>query len=185
MNPGDWGWHTQNELSARVKVVPVIFTSDKTHLTNFASVQYARPLDLTNGNIRKDFRQTPKKCAWILVGLFPHRPKGFQNTDEAWHSAVVTALSTLQNVDISSFGLKYNSADGFQRQCYPLLAAWVGDHPEHIMIAEISHCTCLKCGIPECVRMGHSACRALNNSRHHHVHPEQLEEPSIDVLHTL
>jgi hypothetical protein len=48
----------------------------------------------------------------------------------AWHSAVWTVLSSLRNLDITGPSLKMNFADGFQRQCYPLLAAWVRVYQE-------------------------------------------------------
>jgi len=81
MNTGDWWWDTQDQLPAGATIVPVICASDKTHLTNFSGDQHAWPLYLTIGNIRKDIRRTPKKRAWILVGLIPCPPKGAKNTD--------------------------------------------------------------------------------------------------------
>jgi hypothetical protein len=185
MNTGDWWWDTQDQLPAGATIVPVICASDKTHLTNFSGDQHAWPLYLTIGNIQKDIRRTPKKRAWILVGLIPCPPKGAKNTDEAWHSAVGTVLSPLRNLDITGPGLKWNCADGFQRQCYPLLAAWVGDYPEQVLIAQVSYGSCPMCEIPKGAPMGHSTCRALDNSRDQHVYSELLDEPNIDVLHTL
>ena len=76
MNTGDWWWDTQDQLPAGATIVPVICASDKTHLTNFSGDQHAWPLYLTIGNIRKDICRTPKKRAWILVGLIPCPPKG-------------------------------------------------------------------------------------------------------------
>jgi len=136
--------------------VPVIFASNKTHLTNYSGDQHAWPLYLTISNIAKDIRRTPKKHAWILVGLILCPPKGAKNTDEAWHSVVGTVLSPLQNLDITGPGLKWNCADGFQRQCYSLLAAWVGDYPEQVMVAQVSYGSCLICEIPKGAPMGHS-----------------------------
>jgi len=118
--------------------VPVICASDKTDLSNFSGDQHAWPLYLTSGNIRKDIRRTPKKRAWILVGLIRCPPKGAKNIDEAWHSAVRTVLSQLRHLDITGPSLKWDCADGFQRQRYPLWAAWVGDYPEQVMIAQVS-----------------------------------------------
>jgi hypothetical protein len=41
------------------------------------------------------------------------------------------------------------------------------------------------CEIPKGAPMGHSTCRALDNWRDQHVHSNLLDEPNIDVLHTL
>jgi hypothetical protein len=185
MNTGDWWWDTQDQLPAGATIVPVICASDKTHLTNFSGDQHGWPLYFTIGNIQKDIRWTPKKRAWILVGLIPCPPKSAKNTDEAWHSAVGTVPSPLRNLDITGPGLKWNCADGFQRQCYPLLAAWVGNYPEQVLIAHVSYGLCPMCEIPPGALMGHSTCRALDNSSYQHAYSELLDERNIDVLHTL
>jgi len=114
INTGDWWWDTKNQLPTGATIVPVISASDKTHLNNFSDDQHAWPLYLTIGNIQKDIRRTPKKHAWILVGLIPCPPKGAKNIDEAWHSAVGTVLSQLRHLDIARPGLKWDCADGFQ-----------------------------------------------------------------------
>jgi len=130
MNLGDWWWDTQDQLPAGGTIVPVICVSDKTHLTNVSDDHHVWPLYLTIGNIQKKICCTPKKCTWILVILILCPLNGAENMDEAWHAAVGTVLSQLRHLDIAGPGLKWDCADGFQRQCYPLLAAWVGDYPE-------------------------------------------------------
>jgi len=148
MNTGDWWWDTQDQLPAGPTIVPVICTSIKTHWTNFSSDQHAWPLNLMIGNIRKGICHTPIKHAGILGGLIPCPPNGAKNTDEAWHSTVGTVLSPLRNLNITGPGLKWNCADGFQRQCYTLLPAWVGDYPEQHMLAQVSYGSCPMCEIP-------------------------------------
>jgi len=145
--------------------VPVIWESDKTHLTNFSGDQHAWPLYLTISNIRKDICHTPEQHAWILVGLIPCHPNGANNTDEAWHSTVGTVLSPLRNLDITGPSLKWDYADGFPRQCYPLLAAWVGNHLGQVMVAQGSYGSCPMGEMPNGAPMGHSTCRPLDNPR--------------------
>jgi len=185
MNTGNRWWETPDKLPAGATIVPVICASDKTHLTNFPGDQNAWPLYPAIGNIRNDICCTPKKHRWILVGLIPCPPKGAKNIDEAWHSAVWTVLSHLRHLDITGPGLKWDCADGFQRQCYPLLAALVGDYPEQVMIAQVSYGSCLMCEIPKCPPMGHSAFRPVDNSRDQHVYSDLLEDNYIDTLDTL
>ena len=136
--------------------MPVICASDKTHLTNFSHDQHGWPLYFTIGNIRKDIHHTAKKCTWILIGSIPCPPKGAKNTDEAWHSAVGTVLSPLRNLDITGPRLKWNCAEGLQRQCYPLMAAWMGDYPEQVLIAQVLYGSCPMFAIPNAAPMGHS-----------------------------
>ena len=94
-------------------------------------------------------------------------------------------LSPLRNLDITGPGLKWDCADGFQRQCYALLAAWVGDYPEQVMVAQVSYGSCPMCEIPKGAPMGHSTFRPLDNPRDQHAYLELLDETNIDVLHTL
>jgi len=148
MNTGDWWLNMQDQLPAGATIEPVICASDKTHLTNFSGNQHAWPLCLTIGNIQQDIHCTPTKRTWILAGLIHCPPKGAKNTDEAWHSAVGRMLSPLRNLDITGPGFKRDWADGLQRQCYPLLAAWVRDYPEQVMIAPVSYGSCPMCEIP-------------------------------------
>jgi hypothetical protein len=111
MNVGDWWWDTQDQLPAGATIVPVIRAFDKIHLNNLLGDQHSWPTYLKIGNIPKDIRCTPKKRAWLLVGLIPCPRKGGKNTAEAWHSVVGTMLSPLQNCDITGPGLKLNCAD--------------------------------------------------------------------------
>jgi len=154
MNKCDWWWNTQDQLPAGATFVPVICASDKTHLTNFSDHQHAWQLYVTIGNIQKDICRTPKEWAWILVGLIPCTLNGATNIDEAWHSLVQTVLSQLGNFDIAGPGLKWDCAVGFQRQCYPLLAASVGDCPGHVIVAQVSYCSSPMCEIPQRAVMG-------------------------------
>jgi hypothetical protein len=137
MNMGDWWWDTQDQLPAGARIVPVICASDKTHLTNFSADQYTCQLYRMICIIRKHIRRTPTKRTAILVELILCPPKGTENTDKAWHSAVGTVLSPLWNLDITGPSLKWNCADEFQRQCNPLLGAWVANYPEQVMIPQV------------------------------------------------
>jgi hypothetical protein len=121
----------------------------------------------------------------IIVSLIPCPPKGAKNTDEAWHYAVGTVLSPLQNLDITGPGLKRDCADGFQRKCYPLFAAWVGEYPEQVTVARVSYSSCPMCEIHKGAPMGHSTFQPLDHPRDQHVYWEHLGKTNIDVLHTL
>jgi hypothetical protein len=144
--------------------VPVNFLSNKTHLINFLRLQHAWRLHLMIGNIRNNFPRTPNKCLWILFRLNPCPRKCGYNTEEAWHSAVGTVLPPHRNLDITGPSLKRNCGNGFHKQCYPLLAPWVADYPEQVMVTQVSYGSCLMCEIPTSVPMGHSTLPPLNNS---------------------
>jgi hypothetical protein len=164
MNTSDCWWDTQDQLPEEETIVPVICASDKTPLTHCSGDQHACSLYLTIGNIREAIRRTPKQRTWILVGLMPCHPKGAKNIDEAWHSAVGTVLSQLRHLDSTGPGLKWDCADGFEQQCCPLLAAWVGDYPKQGMIVQAPYGSCPMWEIPKGALKGHSPFRPLYNS---------------------
>jgi hypothetical protein len=112
-------------------------------------------------------------------------PKGAKNIDDACHSAVGTVLSQLRHLDITGPGLKWDCADGFRQQCCPLLAAWVGDYPEQVMVTEVSYGSYPMCEIPKVTPMGHYTFRPLDNSRDQHIYLELLADNSIDALHSV
>jgi hypothetical protein len=64
------------------------------------------------------------------------------------------------------------------------MAAWVGENPEQVMIAQVSYGSCLMCEIPKGATMGHSTFRPLDNSRDQHIYSDLLEDNNIDALHT-
>ena len=156
MNSADWWWDTQNQLPAGATIVPVISLSDKTHLTNVSGDQYTWLLYLTIGNIGEDILRTPTERAWILLGLIPCPPNGANNIDKVWQNAVGTVLSQFRHFDITGPVLKWDCADGVQRQYYPLFATWVGDYTEQVMVAQVSYGSWPICTIAEGVPMGHS-----------------------------
>jgi hypothetical protein len=78
--------------------------------------------------------------------------------DKGCHSVVGTVLSPLRNDNITGPSVKWNCADGFLSQCYPLLPPWVRDYPEQFIIAYVSYVSCPMCEIPKGGPMGHSTC---------------------------
>jgi len=165
--------------------LPIICETDKTFFTKFSGDKHPWPLYLIIGTIGTDIWCRPEQHTWIILGQIPCPPKGAKNIDESCHSAVGTVLSQHRHLDISGPGLKWDCADRFQRQCYPLLAAWVGDYPEQVMVAEVSYGSCPMCDIAKGAPMGHSTFRPLDNSRDQHIYSELLEDNDIDAIHTL
>jgi hypothetical protein len=117
------------------------------------------------GTIRKDVHWTPTMCPPILVPLIPWPLQGANHIDEVWLKDVEAVLSPLWHLDIIGPGLKWNCADGFQRHYHPLLAAWVGEYLEQVMVAHVSYASFPMCEIPHGVPIGHSTRRPLQYSR--------------------
>jgi hypothetical protein len=185
MNMGNWWWGTQDQLPAQATFVPVICASDMNHLINFSGDQDAWPLYLTLGNIRKYICRSPQMHACILVGLIPCPLTAAQKFVAAWPSAVGTVLFQLRHFDLTGRGMKWDCADGFQRQSYPLLAPWDRDHLEEVIIAQVSYGSYPMCHIPKDAPMWHSTFRLLDNLRDQHIYSKLLEDNHIDALLTL
>ena len=62
-------------LSVSSTLVPVLFTSDATHLTNFSGDGKVWPVYMSIGNIKASTRNKPSNKAWIPVALLPIGPK--------------------------------------------------------------------------------------------------------------
>ena len=94
MNTASWWWDTQvqivpseciSQLGINEKLqmtlpvgstlVPVLFTSDTTHLTNFSGDGKVWPLYMSIVNIRSSIMNKPKSHAWVPVAILPNSPK--------------------------------------------------------------------------------------------------------------
>src|SRR5690554_2804261 len=187
MHTASWWSDTQGHLPEGGTLIPLIFASDKTHLTNFSGDKSIWPVHLTIGNIDKSLRAETSKRAWVLVGLLPctnrksnnSRPKKQTripenlpaapelDSQDLYHAAIEILFRTLiypnypsQDVNLSQTssrpifltttweGFSWECADGFIRRCFPVVAAWVADCPEHQLITRTRQFACPRCEIP-------------------------------------
>jgi len=95
MNTGDCCCNSEDQISAKVMIVPVICASDKTHLTNSLCDHQVWPMYRAIGTIQQYLWQIPWEEARILVGLNLWTLNGANNPDSAWRSAVGTVPSSL------------------------------------------------------------------------------------------
>ncbi|KAI0279323.1 hypothetical protein BGY98DRAFT_1089274 [Russula aff. rugulosa BPL654] len=131
---GDWWWKVQTKLPQGATVSPIILASDKTNLSQFGGDKQAWPVYLTIGNLSKDIRRQPSSHGSVLIGYLPvakllnfpeSAPAGKAGTD----------------------GINMTCADGFVRRVFPILAAFVADHPEQCLIACCKENYCPKCTV--------------------------------------
>jgi hypothetical protein len=135
-------------------LVPLIFSSDKTCLTNFSGNKQAWPLYLTIGNIPKGTRRRIGSQASVLVGYLPvSKLKGFTSGEarqqaEHWifHTCMRKMLQDLETAGRE--GVNIECSDGWVWWCYPVLGAYIADHPEQCMIACCKQNTCWACKVP-------------------------------------
>jgi len=70
-------------------VVPLLFASDKAHLTNFSGDKALWPVYISISNISTDFGRQGSKHAWVRVALLPIAQKNPKDAEiyRSWHEA--------------------------------------------------------------------------------------------------
>ena len=147
----DWWWDTQYWIPEEGTVVPLLFGSAKTHLTNYSGDEAAWPLYMTLGNMKKEIWRQSSKRAWVLVALLPILPKTPQSGEihMTWHTAINKVLEPIKDVDLDGPGYSWDCADGQIRRCYPIITAWIADYMEYIVLARLISGFCPVCEIPK------------------------------------
>ncbi|KAJ3558081.1 hypothetical protein NP233_g11583 [Leucocoprinus birnbaumii] len=154
-SPDDWWWKKQGEVEAktgnqRATIVPIILSSDKTQLATFRS-KTAYPLYLTLGNIPKHVRRKPSHQSHMLLAYLPtsklehitnksSRPRAMANL---FHVCVHHVICPLER--LGHEGLMLVSGDGAAQHGYPLLAAYVVDYLEQLLVTLIQYWRCPVC----------------------------------------
>src|SRR5258706_2335323 len=146
-------------LPINATLIPILLTSDQTHLTNFSGDKKLWPVYISIGNITSDTRNKPSMHAWIPLALLPIPPKRIPNI--AHHSIEQEEMESLQVThDILSHILRpladAQSQNGYEmicadeqiRLCFPRLSAWLGDHMELATIHSIASNRCPVCVAP-------------------------------------
>jgi hypothetical protein len=109
---------------------------------------------MTIGNIPKDIRRKPSRHAHILLGYLPttklehitnkaSRRRTLANLFHACMSRIVEPLETA-----GTDGLAMASGDGVVRRTHPILAVYVGDYPEQVLVTGVKNGECPSCPIP-------------------------------------
>ncbi|KAM5541925.1 hypothetical protein V8D89_004235 [Ganoderma adspersum] len=169
MNTGDWWWNIQKHLPKGATVAAVILASDKANSSVLRGDKTAWPIYLTIANIDKDVCRKPSKHTSVLLGYIPVVKltcfKDATRSDaqqQLFHACMKALLTPL--IEAGRHGVPMTCADSLIWHVYPILAAYVADHPEQCLI------TCYKenrypwCVVPQDER-GSETPYPLHNQR--------------------
>ncbi len=113
----------------------------------------AYPLYLTIGNLPKAIRCKPSWRAHILVGFLPttelktvpdNAPRR-RMLSNLFHFCLHLILEPLEKLGIE--GVIMKDGDGTQRRVHPILAAFVGDYSEQVLVTCVKSGQCPKCDV--------------------------------------
>ncbi|KAH7903744.1 hypothetical protein BJ138DRAFT_1020140, partial [Hygrophoropsis aurantiaca] len=155
MHTGKWWWKKQSleQDKPGATIIPILLSSDKTQVTMFRN-KAAYPVYMTIGNLPKSIRRKPSQHAQILLAYLPttklehisncaSRRRSLANLFHACMSHIVEPLKVA-----GKEGMSIASGDGVVRRGHPLLACYIGDYPEQLLISGMKTGECPKCDIP-------------------------------------
>ncbi|THU75786.1 hypothetical protein K435DRAFT_814023, partial [Dendrothele bispora CBS 962.96] len=139
---GKWWWSTQKALEEDkpgATIVPVILSSDKTQVTLFRN-KSAYPVYLTIGNLPKEIRRKPSQQGQILLAYLPttklehisNKAARRRTVANLFHACMGSLVAPLKRAGIE--GVVLQSGEGVKRRCHPILAAYIGDYPEQMLV---------------------------------------------------
>ncbi|KAI9750296.1 MAG: hypothetical protein M4579_006529 [Chaenotheca gracillima] len=148
MHTGDWWWRTQKALPKGATVIPLLLATDKTMLTQHHGDQSVWPVYLSIGNLDRATRRKQTRPGTVLLGFIPivhEKEEGLKS--EVYHAAMEIMLKEVE--EYSKDGVELECADGHVRRCYPIVAGFMTDYEEQVLITGIKsgrHCSI--CQVP-------------------------------------
>ncbi|KAF9477316.1 hypothetical protein BDN70DRAFT_838060, partial [Pholiota conissans] len=156
MHTGKWWWDTQKFLENKKEgatIIPIILSSDKTQVTLFRN-KTAYPVYLTIGNLPKSIRRKPSRQGQILLAYLPtsrllcisNKAARRRTQSNLFHACMTHILSPLEVAGIN--GIRMVDGVGVARRGHPIVAVYVGDYPEQILVTGGFTGDCPKCDCP-------------------------------------
>ncbi|KAJ7253652.1 hypothetical protein C8J57DRAFT_1076835 [Mycena rebaudengoi] len=155
MHTAKWWWSTQKQVekdNPGATIVPIILSSDKTQLTMFGN-KSAYPVYMTIGNIPKDIRRKPSRRAYVLLAYLPtsrlehikNKASRRRTLANLFHACMSFIMKPLRDAGVT--GLAMSSGDGILRRAHPILACYIGDYPEQVLVTCVKTGWCPTCGV--------------------------------------
>lgn len=137
-------------------VIPIIFGSDETHLTNYSGDKAVWPLYMSIGNIPSTHRNKQTTMSWELVALLPLPPKHAQTTAkkleearEAFGRSVQDAIRRILDPlkELYREGVQVATAEGTYKRGRPVVGAWLADYVEYLKLFALKLKACPVCEV--------------------------------------
>ncbi|KIL54452.1 hypothetical protein M378DRAFT_29088, partial [Amanita muscaria Koide BX008] len=155
MHTGQWWWELQNVLEASkpgATIAPLIISSDKTQVTLFGN-KTAYPVYLTIGNLPKSIRRKPSQRGQVLLAYLPTSKLARVTVQSSrrrmmsnlFHACLRRLVAPLVQSGID--GVHMKDGDGVIRRIHPILAVYVGDYPEQVLVTCTKTGECPKCDV--------------------------------------
>jgi hypothetical protein len=143
---------TLEEQKPGATVVPILLSSDRTQVTQFGS-KSAYPVYLTIGNLPKDIRRKPARRGQILLAYLPTTKLKQVTSDTVrrrmllnlFHSCLKKILQPLEDIGVE--GMAMADGNGVVRRVHPILAVYIGDYPEQVLVTCTKSGKCPKCPV--------------------------------------
>ena len=109
---------------------------------------------MTIRNIPKEIHQKPSHCAQMLISYIPTTKLQGIRTKAGRHHAAVNLFHSCMSVllgpitALSETGIPMISRDGIWCWCHPILANFIGDYPEQVLVTCTYYGECPKCEAP-------------------------------------
>ncbi|KAJ3567978.1 hypothetical protein NP233_g6016 [Leucocoprinus birnbaumii] len=156
MHTGKWWWNTQKALDRTGQtcstVIPIMLSSNKTQLTQFRN-KVAYPVYLTIGNLPKHIRRKPSQQGQILLAYLPttklehitNQTSRRRTLTNMFHACLKFIVQPLEKA--GKEGEYMLSGDGLIRRCFPILATYIGDYPEQVLVTLVKTGECPVCEV--------------------------------------
>ncbi|KAG2107644.1 uncharacterized protein F5147DRAFT_653176 [Suillus discolor] len=156
LHTGKWWWNTQKHLEKEkpgTTAIPILLSSDKTQVTMFRN-KAAYPLYMTIGNLPKEICRRPSRSAQILLTYLPTTKLEHITNKSARHRSLTNLFHACMRHVVESLvepginGMAIMNGDGALWRGHPLVACYIEDYPEQLLVTGIKTGECPKCDIP-------------------------------------
>ena len=142
-------------------IIPVLGSSDQTHLTNYSGDKKAGPVFLSLGNVRSSERLKATRNCSVLVALLSVLPKhcfhgpgklAELKAQQDYNREVLRKVFEIIFTPLNNLferGKNMLCSDGRVRKCFPSIYVWTADYVENVNLHSIKSALCHVCEAPK------------------------------------